>query len=309
MQPAPLRNNEAASLRALRELLVLDSEPEPEFDALAHAAASILGAPIALVSLVDADRQWFKANAGLEGVTQTARDLSFCAHAVLADRLFVIEDASRDARFADNPLVVGEPHIRFYAGSPLRLSSGVLVGTLCVVDSRPRCLSLQERFTLERLALAVVRALEGRFAVRAMGANALNHRGSRTAQILVEAARTNVDAAMAQLYADGSAAESADAADLMSLCPADFDTALSAKRSRHEALPKLSAMHCCLQSTLAMLGITHRLLQPEATLTHFERAHAWTQLANETKIAGRGAYRAALILTDPFADREMARGG
>lgn len=143
MCPVPTaekRDNEAATLAALHALEVLDTGPEAEFDALVRAASTICGVPISLISLIDAERQWFKANVGLPGVSETPRDVAFCAHAVLGDEIFEVPDATRDARFADNPLVAGQPAIRFYAGAPIRLTDGSRVGTLCVIDREPRVL-------------------------------------------------------------------------------------------------------------------------------------------------------------------------
>ncbi len=166
MKTAPNRDNEVASLNALKALEVLDTEPEVEFDALVKAASFACGAPISLISLIDADRQWFKANVGLPGVTQTSRADAFCAHAVLSDELMEVPDATQDGRFADNPLVTGQPEIRFYAGAPVSLSNGVRVGTLCVIDRQPRQLNDTQREILRQLAAAAARALEGRLAIR-----------------------------------------------------------------------------------------------------------------------------------------------
>ena len=166
MQPAALREDERASLDALMALEVLDTAPESEFDALVRAASLVCGAPISLISLIDADRQWFKANVGLPGVTETARHVAFCAHAVRRNELFEIPDASLDARFADNPLVEGKVGIRFYAGAPISLATGERVGTLCVIDRLPRQLNVQQREVLLLLAAAAAKALESRRAVR-----------------------------------------------------------------------------------------------------------------------------------------------
>ena len=162
MPAAALRPDEARSQQALDELLVLDSAPEPEFDALVRAASLLCGVPIALISLIDHQRQWFKAHVGLPGFRETPREQSLCAHAVLADDLLEVADATQDPRFADNPLVTGQPDIRFYAGAPLRLRSGQRVGTLCLIDRQPRCLSPDQREALQCLALAAASALEGR---------------------------------------------------------------------------------------------------------------------------------------------------
>jgi GAF domain-containing protein len=134
---APLPPGEAARLAAVRQLGLLDAPPDERFDRITRLAAAALDVPIALVSLVDEDRQWL---ASCVGVTdrQTPRDVSFCAHAILDRGVMVIPDALLDARFADNPIVTGPPHVRFYAGCPLVLPGGAGVGTLCVIDTRPR---------------------------------------------------------------------------------------------------------------------------------------------------------------------------
>ena len=128
--PAPLPSDEPKRLDALRALLVLDTDPEQIFDSIAKMAAEICGTPIALISLVDDQRQWFKANVGLHGVTETPRELAFCAHAILQNSVFEVSDSSQDTRFVDNPLVTGGPKIWFCAGAPLILSGGERVGKL-----------------------------------------------------------------------------------------------------------------------------------------------------------------------------------
>ncbi|MDL2337961.1 MAG: PAS domain-containing protein, partial [Pseudomonadota bacterium] len=166
MQSAHERDDEAGCLAALHALDVLDTEPEVEFDALTRAAALVCGTPIALISLTDTCRQWLKANHGLPGVTEVPREWGLCSYTVLGDELFEIPNTTRDARFADNPLVVGRPGIRFYAGAPLRLSDGCCVGALCVIDRQPRQLDETQRELLRCLAQAASRALEGRQAIQ-----------------------------------------------------------------------------------------------------------------------------------------------
>ena len=153
---------EPARLGRLRELLVLDTAPEPIFDRLTRMASQLCGTPIALVSLIDAERQWFKSNVGLTGINETPRDVAFCAHAIQGDDLLEIADAREDDRFAANPLVTGEPQIRFYAGAPLVLQSGARIGTLCVIDREPRGLDAGQKATLRELAALVTEALEMR---------------------------------------------------------------------------------------------------------------------------------------------------
>jgi len=170
MQIAPARPDEAASLAALWSLDVLDSAPEAEFDALVQAASLACGVPISLISLMDRDRQWFKAHVGLPGATQTPRDVAFCAHTVLGEDVMEVPDAHLDARFRDNPVVLRDPQVRFYAGAPVRLSDGHCVGTLCVIDRVPHHLTEAQRAILRCLAMATAKALEGRRAVRAQQA-------------------------------------------------------------------------------------------------------------------------------------------
>lgn len=161
MTPAPIPDDEDARLNALRGLLLLDTPPEERYDRLARFAAEQLDVPIALLSLVDGQRQWFKSRVGLDA-TETPRDISFCGHAVLKNELFIVEDASSDPRFADNPLVVGAPHIRFYAGAPLSSPSGHHIGTLCVIDTVPRTLGAVELAILDALRTLVNETLAGK---------------------------------------------------------------------------------------------------------------------------------------------------
>lgn len=167
MIAAPIPANEAQRLASLRALDILDSPPEEDLDALVEVASKLCGVPISLLSLIDVERQWFLANVGLPGVSETPRDLAFCTHAILAEDVFEVADATRDERFADNPLVTGQPDIRFYAGAQLSLSDGTRVGTLCVIDRQPRQLSATQRQSLRLLAKVAARALEGRRALLA----------------------------------------------------------------------------------------------------------------------------------------------
>ena len=175
MEKARPRKNEVASLAALEALQILDSTPELGFDALVSAASAVCGVPISLISLIDARRQWFKANVGLPGITEIPREQAFCAHTVLEDEILEIPDATLDQRFADNPQVTGEPGIRFYAGAPIRLSGGQQVGALCVIDRQPRQLGATQREVLRQLSIAAARALEGRVALRRVHETAQNN--------------------------------------------------------------------------------------------------------------------------------------
>jgi PAS domain S-box-containing protein len=154
MIPAPLPDDEPARLDRLQGLGLLDTPPSERFDRLTRLTSSILGVPIALVSLIDSDRQWFKSKVGLE-VSQTPREVAFCAHAILRSEIFEVPDASLDPRFADNPLVLQDPSIRFYAGRPLNAPGGGRIGTLCAIDRRPRSLDEKQRQALEDLAILV----------------------------------------------------------------------------------------------------------------------------------------------------------
>lgn len=161
MRPPRIPDNEAERLRALESYRVMDTPAEDVFDDLTVIAAQVLDVPIALISLVDADRQWFKSRYGLEA-PETPRDVSFCGHVVAEEKPLVVEDAFEDERFSDNPLVRGEPRVRFYAGFPLRTAEGHVLGTLCAIDHEQRSLSDRQRTVLQRLAAQVVNQLEMR---------------------------------------------------------------------------------------------------------------------------------------------------
>jgi signal transduction histidine kinase len=161
MPAAALPLDEAQRLAALRALEILDTPAEAALDDIVMLASQICGTPIALVSLVDADRQWFKAKVGMDA-SQTPRDQAFCAHAILGDAVLVVPDARADARFVDNPLVMSEPAIRFYAGAPIHLPDGSRAGTLCIIDHVPRELAPEAHAAL----LALTRQVEGYFTLR-----------------------------------------------------------------------------------------------------------------------------------------------
>lgn len=163
-EPAPIPVEEKERVALLHQFQILDTDREESFDRLTRLASLITGAPIALISLVDEDRQWFKSRQGGEA-EQTSRDISFCGHAILTDEITVIPDAALDDRFADNPLVTGDPFIRFYAGVPLIARKGYRLGTLCVIDTEPRVgLSSIETEGLLALAHTVMDEMELRLA-------------------------------------------------------------------------------------------------------------------------------------------------
>ena len=160
-QNAPIPDDEQRRLQSLHGLGVLDTEPELRFDVLTLLASQTFDVPIALVSLVDTDRQWFKSKVGID-VAEMPRDLALCAHAILEDDVLQVSNALTDDRFADNPLVANDPHLRFYAGAPLTLADGTKAGTLCVIDYRPRLLDNEQLAELRRLAKLVTAELERR---------------------------------------------------------------------------------------------------------------------------------------------------
>ena len=150
MKSPDLPPDEAERIAALRGLNILDTPPEERFDRVTRLAAQLFGVPIAVISLVDAKRQWFKSRHGLDAI-ETPRDVSFCGHAILQDGVFHVPDALQDPAFADNPLVLGDPKIRFYAGTPLRTKSGAALGTLCLIDTKPRDFGESDRALLNEL--------------------------------------------------------------------------------------------------------------------------------------------------------------
>jgi GAF domain-containing protein len=155
----PVPENETERLRALRSYRILDTKPEERFDDLTQLAALICGVPISLISLIDTDRQWFKSRFGLD-VQETPRAQAFCTHAIMQPEMFVVPDAAKDERFAQNPLVTGDMHIRFYAGAPLATRDGHLLGTLCVIDREPHTLTDAQRQALQILGRLVIANIE-----------------------------------------------------------------------------------------------------------------------------------------------------
>lgn len=157
-----LPDNEALRLEALLRYRILDTSSEVAFDELTSLAAFICKTPIALITLIDSDRQWFKSKVGLT-TSETPRSAAFCAHAILHKEPLIVPDALQDPRFATNPLVTEDPHIRFYAGAPLTTPQGFRIGTLCVIDRVPRQLNLEEITALEALSRQVVSQIELRY--------------------------------------------------------------------------------------------------------------------------------------------------
>ena len=157
----PIPVNEKARLAALQAYQILDTAAENEFDAITRVASYIAGTKIALISLIDTDRQWFKSDFGL-GASETPRDISFCQYSIMNDEVFEVNDASTHDTFKDNPLVTGDPNIRFYAGFPLKTPEGFNIGTLCVIDPEGKSLTQEQRSALTDLSIQVISNLEVR---------------------------------------------------------------------------------------------------------------------------------------------------
>lgn len=155
----PTLSAEAARLAALDRYAILDTDPEESFDALVILASYVSKTPMAMLSLLDDHRQWFKSSVGVQ-VRETPLELSICVHAIKQQDLFIVPDTLLDARFRENPLVLGEPHIRFYAGAPLINEDGYALGTLCVLDRQPRELDLEQRQALKSLRQLALRQME-----------------------------------------------------------------------------------------------------------------------------------------------------
>ena len=159
MKVAPKPANEQERLQALKSYEILDTLPEKDFDDLTLLASQICQTPIALISLVEEERQWFKSKIGLGG-TESSRQDAFCSHAILDNKVLVIPNSLEDDRFYDNPFVTNDPHIRFYAGAPLTTADGHNIGSLCVIDNKPRQISPEQISALESLARQVVGQME-----------------------------------------------------------------------------------------------------------------------------------------------------
>jgi signal transduction histidine kinase len=165
MKVASIPEDEKDRLAALKKYQILDTLPEMDFDDFTKLASHICGTPIALISLVDESRQWFKSAVGLDA-TETPKNIAFCSHAILQDDVFVVTDSFKDDRFHDNPLAVNAPYVRSYAGAPLNTPSGHKIGTLCVIDNGPRDFNEQQKEALKALARQVVNQMELRLAIK-----------------------------------------------------------------------------------------------------------------------------------------------
>ena len=274
---APRPGNEAQRLRALLRYAILDTVAETAFDDLTLLAAQLCGTPIALISLVDTNRQWFKSKVGITA-QETCRDIAFCAHAILQPEVLVVQDALEDERFATNPLVTSDPRIRFYAGAPLVTNDGFAIGTLCVIDYIPRDLSPSEIEALQALSRQVITQLELRCSLTA--------RKQTEAQILT------LNAELEQRVNERTAALQSTNEELKSALAERQRTEVALRRSeaqsRNQAEQLEQALHTLQQtqaqlvqtekmSTLGQLvaGVAHEINNPVgfiySNLTHADR--------------------------------------
>jgi GAF domain-containing protein len=203
--PYPVPANEADRLQTLRAYKILDTKPEERFDELTRLAALICGVPISLISLIDTDRQWFKSKFGLD-LQQTPRAQAFCTHAIMQPELFVVPDATKDERFANNTLVTGDPYIRFYAGEPLAARDGHVLGTLCVIDRKPHTLTNAQKEALKIVGQLVIANFELKRDLQELR-DALSTR--ETAEVLAAEWPVNLDEIISRLQGVASDLKSA----------------------------------------------------------------------------------------------------
>ncbi len=216
MKQAKTPDDEQQRLKLLQDTGILDTLEEQAYDDLTQLAAEICGTPIALVSLIDKDRQWFKSHYGLNA-RETPREFAFCAHAILNDELFIVEDASQDDRFHDNPLYTGDPHVKFYAGAPLIMSNHVRLGTLCVIANQSRTLTDAQKNSLTALARQVVSQLELRLRLKEL--ESLDHAKNEFIAMVSHELRTPLTAIYGalSLFTNNNAALDKNNATLISM--------------------------------------------------------------------------------------------
>ncbi len=232
MEAAPIPHNESQRIQALNEYSILDTLPEAEYDDITKLASQICGTPISSITLIDQNRQWFKSKVGLKE-NETARDISFCGHAILEPRnVFTVNDARRDPRFEDNPLVHGSPHVIFYAGVPLVTPDGLPVGTLCVIDNTPKDLSPDQVEALRSLSHQVVTLFElrkSKILLEKMAADLRVHNDEleRFAQVAahdIKSPLANISALAQIVLADYGAILPGNAQELLKMLDQSSDT-------------------------------------------------------------------------------------
>jgi signal transduction histidine kinase len=225
MTPATLPDNEYSRLQDLYGTGLLDSPNETEFDDIVKLASALCDMPISLISLVDTNRQWFKARVGLSAA-ETSREVSFCAHAILQDQIFEIPDALLDTRFFDNPLVVENPAIRYYAGVPLVTQTGSRLGTLCVIDKTPRFLTDHQRFALKVLAANVIKVAELRMKNKQL--NYLTETQKRIISILAHDVRNPLASVRSIIdFREKDILDAAEATEMMNVVAGQIDATLN----------------------------------------------------------------------------------
>jgi len=268
MQAPPTPSDEARRLQRLRGLRLLDTQAEAVLDAFTDVAATVTGLPMALISLVDHDRQWFKSAVGLPQGGQTAREISFCAHAVACgDELFEVEDARLDPRFADNPAVLGPPGVRHYAGMPLVMPGGERIGTLCVVDTQPGRLDPQHRLILEKLARNVVAVLLLRESEHDLGSRLDRerslHESERQAREALEDSHRRKDEFLAMLAHElrNPLAPISTAAQILRISAGDPDRV---RRSAELITRQVGHMTALVDDLLDVSRVTRGLVQLES---------------------------------------------
>jgi len=223
---------ESARQAALDSLRILDSDPEPFFDALTHAAYAMTGMPVAMISLIDGERQWFKAHIGLEAASETARDISFCTWAIQSDMVLEVQDAREDPRFADNPIVQGPPYVRHYLGAPIRLEGGSRIGTLCLLNPEPGHATAAQREALAWLARVAAIGMEQRASLlnRIAESNRL-HRQLQRSQAFLERTNTLAKVGGWELALDSNTLDWTRETRLIHGVAEDFDPNLAAALS------------------------------------------------------------------------------